>query len=372
MKHSSVDDPAPGRGRGAFSAEVVFYRRLGAVLLLAGLAWLVWLVVEPLWHPLAWALLLGTLLAPFSLRLSDRLGGNRGLASALTLLGTVVLFVLPALIVAGELSGQAERLHGNLKLPDLADGELSEQIVSEGLDDWLGQFAPHVHLSAARLHGWLVAGLQHLSDRIAASGGMFLKGALGTLGNLLLMVFVLFFVLRDGPELGRHVVRLLPIEPGRRARLRQHLVEVTRAVFLGIGASALVHGVLIGVGWWIAGLPSPLLVAMIAALLALIPVVGSALVWVPGALYLAWHGQHGHALFLAGWSVLLVSTIDHVLRPLLISGRGGLPTLAVFVGVFGGLHAFGFIGLFVGPIVLGVVVALFRYEAELLDAARDG
>jgi predicted PurR-regulated permease PerM len=164
---------------------------------------------------------------------------------------------------------------------------------------------------------------------------------------------------------------MLPIEDRRRARLWQHLADVTRAVFLGIGLTALVQGMLVGVGFWIAGLPSPLVFGVVAVLVSLIPMVGAALVWAPGALFLAAHGEYGHAIFLAAWGAIVVGMVDNFLRPVLISGRAEVPTLAVFVGVMGGLAAFGFIGLFLGPIVLGLLVALFRYESEMLAAAPD-
>jgi predicted PurR-regulated permease PerM len=108
---------------------------------------------------------------------------------------------------------------------------------------------------------------------------------------------------------------------------------------------------------------------VIAALVALIPMVGAALVWAPGAIVLALRGDYGHAIFLAIWGVAFVGMADNFLRPLLISGRAEVPTLAVFIGVMGGLAAFGFIGLFIGPIVLGLLVALFRLEVESRAAA---
>jgi predicted PurR-regulated permease PerM len=109
----------------------------------------------------------------------------------------------------------------------------------------------------------------------------------------------------------------------------------------------------------------------VATFVALIPVVGAALVWAPAAAVLALQGDYGHAIFLTVWGVLFVGMADNVLRPLLISGRAEVPTLAVFVGVMGGLAAFGFVGLFLGPIVLGLLVALFRFEAEERAASPD-
>jgi predicted PurR-regulated permease PerM len=151
-----------------------------------------------------------------------------------------------------------------------------------------------------------------------------------------------------------------------RERLWQHLIDVTRAVFMGIGLTALVQGVLLGIGFAIAGLPSPLVFGVLGALFALVPVVGTALVWLPATLWLLIQGEPGYALFMTAWGVLAVGSVDNFLRPILISGRAEVPTLAVFIGVMGGLSAFGFVGLFLGPIVLGLVVALFRFTAEAL------
>jgi predicted PurR-regulated permease PerM len=175
---------------------------------------------------------------------------------------------------------------------------------------------------------------------------------------------VLFFVLRDGPKLAASVVRMLPIEPRLRGKLWQHLIDVTRAVFMGIGLTAVVQGILLGIGFAIAGMPSPLVFGVVGMLFALIPVVGTAILWLPSALWLLVQGEPGHALFLVAWGVLVVGSVDNFLRPILISGRVEVPTLAVFIGVMGGLSAFGFIGLFLGPIVLGLLVALFRFFGE--------
>jgi len=180
------------------------------------------------------------------------------------------------------------------------------------------------------------------------------------------MLFVLFFVLRDGRAMAHKAVRLLPIEARLRGRLWRHLIDVTRAVFVGIGLTAIVQGALLGVGLFFAGVPSALVFGVIAMLFALIPFIGSALVWGPAALWLVAQGHPGAALFIAGWGILVVGSVDNFLRPLLISGRVEVPTLAVFIGVMGGLSAFGFIGLFLGPIVLGLLVALFRFSTEEL------
>ena len=142
---------------------------------------------------------------------------------------------------------------------------------------------------------------------------------------------------------------MLPVEPRLRQKLWRHLIDVTRAVFMGIGLTALVQGVLLGIGFAIAGLPSPLVFGVLGALFALVPVVGTAVIWVPAVIWLLIQGETGYAIFMAAWGVIVVGSVDNFLRPILISGRVEVPTLAVFIGVMGGLSAFGFIGLFLGP-----------------------
>lgn len=354
-------------------AERRFYVRVGALLLLALLAYLVWRIVEPIWQPLLWAALLGGLLAPWNLRLARRLGNRPRLASALTTALAILLFLVPIGIVTGAVAAQAAQLLGRIEghVPQAAGAATLDLSRLPWLQQALAWLEQNAGVSTTQIQGWLVEGARNLLERIASSGGSMVLGALGTVVSFMLMLFVLFFVLRDGPVLARKVVRMLPIEERRRSRLWQHLQDVTRAVFIGIGLTALVQGLLVGLGFWIAGLPSPLVFGVIAALFALVPFVGTLVVWGPGAIFLAIEGNFGHAIFLAIWGVVVVGMVDNFLRPMLISGRVQVPTIAVFIGVMGGLSAFGFIGLFLGPIVLGLLVALFSFENEELSAARD-
>jgi predicted PurR-regulated permease PerM len=354
-------------------SQRVFLARVGMLLLIAALLYLVWRIVEPVWQPLLWAVLLGALLAPFTARLAKRLGGKPRLAAGIVTALTLLLFVLPVGIVAGAVAVQAAQLLGKLegRVPSLENaaalGVARLPWLQQGID-WVGE---HTGVTLLQMQGWVIGGVRKLLEAIAASGGSVVLGALGTLVSFLLMLFVLFFVLRDGNELVTLFVRTLPIEEKRRSRLWHHLIEVTRAVFMGIGLTALAQGILLGVGFAFAGLASPLLFGVLGVFFALIPIVGSALLWVPGVLWLVAQGQYGTAAFLTAWCVVVVGTIDNFLRPMLISGRAEVPTLAVFVGVAGGLSAFGFIGLFLGPIVLGLLVALLRFEHEELQSREE-
>jgi len=358
----------------AAAAQRVFTARVGLLLLAASLLYLVWRIVSPLWQPLLWAVLLGSLLAPFASRLAQRLGGKPRLAAAIVTALTILLFLLPVAVVAGAVAAQSaqllRRLEGNV--PTLE----SMQTLDVARFPWLQQpiewIGDHTGLTLQQMQGWVIAGAKNVLQVMVSSGGSVVLGALGTVVSFLLTLFVLFFVLRDGPVIAGKFVRMLPIEEKRRSRLWHHLIEVTRAVFMGIGLTALAQGILTGVGFAIAGLPSPLVFGVLGMFLALIPLVGTAILWIPGALFLASNGEYGHALFLAIWCAVVVGAVDNFLRPMLISGRAEVPTLAVFVGVMGGLSAFGFIGLFLGPIVLGLLVALFRFENEERESNKEG
>jgi predicted PurR-regulated permease PerM len=366
--NESQQDPMHGavaQPRQAATAPGLFYSRVGVLLLGSVLLYLVWRIVEPLWQPLLWAVLLGALLAPVNSRLAARLGGKPRLASGLTTVGVVLLLLLPIIAIGGAVAAQAANLLQRLDTKQLRASsiDLAHFPVLQKPLEWLDRTAG---ISLAQIEGWIVTGTKRLLETLADSGGAVMLGALGTIVSFVLMLFVLFFVLRDGPVLAQRVVRVLPIENRLRGLLWQHLIDVTRAVFMGIGLTALVQGVLLGIGFAIAGLPSPLVFGVLGALFALVPVVGTAIIWVPATLWLLAQGETGQAIFLAAWGVLAVGSVDNFLRPILISGRVEVPTLAVFIGVMGGLSAFGFVGLFLGPIVLGLLVALFRFSTEAL------
>jgi len=306
-------------------------------------------------------------------RLARRLGGRLRTAAAIVMVLTILLFLLPVAIIAGSVATQAAQLL------NLIEGHVATLDSMRTLDassipwlqravDWIGE---NLGVTLQQMQGWAINGIKGLLQMLMASSGAMVLGALGTVVSFLLMLFVLFFVLRDGPEVAGKFVRMLPIEEHHRSRLWRHLIEVTRAVFMGIGLTALVQGALLGIGFAIAGLPSPLVFGVVGVLFALVPLVGTVILWAPGVLYLAAQGDYGHAAFLAGWGAIVVGGVDNFLRPLLISGRSEVPTLAVFVGVMGGLSAFGFIGLFLGPIVLGLLVALFRFGNEDLAPPKE-
>jgi predicted PurR-regulated permease PerM len=208
-----------------------------------------------------------------------------------------------------------------------------------------------------------VSGTREVLQLAASWGGSFFVGALGSVLAFAIMLFLLFFFLRDGDVMMMRARRLIPIAEERKERLFNQLGAVTRAIVFGTTVTALLQGFLVGVGFAIVGLPSPVVFGVLAALLSLLPVGGAALVWIPAVIWLFVERRWGAGTFLLVWGLLL-GGLDNVVRPLLISGRARISTLAVFVGVLGGIPAFGAIGVILGPVVLSLVIALIEFAEE--------
>ncbi len=205
-------------------------------------------------------------------------------------------------------------------------------------------------------------GLQALLKSAAAMGGTVALGAIGTLVGFFMMLFLLFFFLRDGRAMLEGATRLVPVEAKRRARLLKYLAEVTRAVVFGSAVTALIQGAFVGAGFALVGLPSPVVFGVLAMIAAFLPA-GAAMVLTPAILYLGFTGRWGAAIFLAFWTAALWIG-ENVLRPLLTAHHAQVSTLAIFVGAIGGAAAFGILGLVVGPVLLSFVVALARFAEE--------
>jgi len=357
-----------------------FYRRTFVLVTCLALAVALSRILTPFLGPMLWAAFLAFLLHPLHVRLT-RAFRNRPHASAFVLtFAVLILFLGPLGAMAAAFAAQVG------DLVRYAQGALAGQ-ASNGFDiaqvPWLN--APWVQDGIARLESmfdinptelgdWLRQGANEVLHWLASMGGRVFLGAIGTVVGFVLMLFLLFFFVRDGREMLATARELIPMEEAQKSRLIDHLASVTRAMVLGTGLTALIQGTLVGIAFLIVGLPSPLVFAVIAVLASLLPFGGTALVWAPAAIVLAAQGRWGATIFMVIWGALLVSLVDNVVRPMLVSGRANVGTLTVFIGVLGGLAAFGAIGLFLGPVVLALIIALVRLlieerRADVLPAA---
>jgi predicted PurR-regulated permease PerM len=344
----------------------LFYKRVFALAATALIGLSVYHIVQPFLQPMAWAAILALFLNPLQGRLARLLRGRENLAALLLTIFTLLMFIGPLTALAVAFGAQAQHLltlSGDWLDRFREGGQFSLGSIPhlDALFAWLDQ---HFSISVGEVRQWAVNGATKLLQTLASSGGTAFFGAVGTVLSFTVMLFLLFFLLRDGESIARTAVTLVPLGAKRKKVLTQRLKDVTRAVVLGTLVTALVQGLLLGVGFAIAGLPAPVVFGVVGAVLSVVPFGGTALVWVPGAAALFLTGHPGMGLFLALWGALPVSSADNFLKPLLIGGRAEVPTLAVFIGVLGGLSAFGLVGMFTGPIVMALVLTLVRFASE--------
>ena len=344
------------------------YRRSFLAATAVVLAYLLLAVLAPLKGALGWAVVLAFLLHPLHERLSRRLKG-RGVLSAGIITGLTPFLVLAPLSVLGVVfAGQVAGLVGYLRGQSFAYPQLLARLESYPLlGNLLRWWSASFPVSANQVQGWITGEMQSVLRSAATVGGSLALGLFGTVVGFFMMLFLLFFLLRDGRMILDHLTRLIPLEAARRERLLDYLARVTRAVVFGSAATALIQGIFVGVGFALVGLPSPVVFGVLATIAALLPA-GAAIVLVPAVLYLAVGGHWFGAVFLAVWTGLL-AVVENVARPLLTAHRAHVSTLAVFLGAVGGVSAFGVLGLVIGPVLLSFVVALVRFTTEVRGAA---
>jgi predicted PurR-regulated permease PerM len=357
-----------------------FYARSFALITALVLSYAAFKIVQPFATPLLWAIFLAFLVHPLHVRLTRRLRGR-------THVSALILTVLTLLVIIGPLTALSAAFAAQVgELLQFAQATVADQTRRNvfnltnvpWLESTLGWLESVLDINVAQVRGWLIESSRALLQWLASMGGKVFLGAVGTVVGFILMIFMMFFFVRDGAEMAATARELIPMNAAYKARLFDHLASVTRAMVYGTGLTALIQGTLVGLAFLFVGLPSPIVFGVLAALAALLPVGGTALVWVPAAIALAVQGRWGATAFMVIWGALLVSLVDNVVRPMLVSGRASVGTLTVFIGVLGGIAAFGAIGLFLGPVVLALIIALIRFmldvrRAELArDSAQDG
>jgi predicted PurR-regulated permease PerM len=344
---------------------VEFYTKAFFVVLAALVGYFLLLVLQPIGGALAWAIFLAFILYPVHVWLTRKLRGRAG-ASAGILTGLTPFAILtPLAFLAVVFTNQARALIAFVQEKDLHfDATLLTRLETYPVIGPLARYAnEELSVSGADLQQWLTDATQTVLKNVAAISGGVALSALGALIGFFLMLFLLFFMFRDGRGMFMRFQRLIPVPEEHREQLFNHLASVTRGVFYGIGLTAILQGVLVAIGFAIAGLPSPVVFGVLAAILALLPAGGAAIVWIPGFLYLAAMGRWGMAVFMLVWG-MFVSTSDNFLRPILVARYAPVSAFMVFVGVVGGIGAFGTIGIVVGPVFLALVAAILEYFDE--------
>lgn len=304
----------------------------------------------PFLAALVWALALAVLFTPIQKRLESKLKGPN-LAAMISVLMGGMLVAVPATFVGQQLIQEAAKGAEIIKTK-VESGEWRRAISSQP------RLAPFVDWIEGKVD--VPGTVKTLSGWLTTTAGAIVMGSVVQVLGFCLTFYLLFFFLRDRRAALQSLRSLSPLSDAEMDRLFGRVADTIYATVYGTLAVCAVQGLLGGLMFWWLGLPVPLLWGVVMALLAVVPVLGAFVVWIPAALFLALEGSLGKALILTAWGVLVVGTSDNLLRPVLVGARLQLHTALAFMSVVGGVILFGASGLILGPVALTITTALLE------------
>ena len=331
----------------------------GLITLLITLAialYLCWLMLQPFVNVVLWATVLSVVFYPLHKRIHERVRNASG-AAALSSLLVVVLILLPAtfitIAVVRELAGAADNVQAGIQ-------RLSNVSTLPGVGWLMAKTQGYITLDMEAAQKFLADRAQTLAAGLAASTLVVVGGAVGAVVQMVLVIFTLFYLFRDGERIRHAVYGLLPLERVQMHDIAVRTKEVIAATIYGVLVISAIQGTLGTFIFAVLGLPSPLLWGVVMFFLSMIPMAGAFLVWVPAAIFLGLTGEYVRAVILVIWGLLVIGSIDNFLSPRLVGRRARLHELLIFFAVLGGLQVFGVLGLVLGPVVVAVTLALIE------------
>ena len=327
--------------------------RVQAVVLILATAFGIYLCYRlalPFLPALAWALALAVIFAPFHRWLVSKLK-RPSLAAAVAVLVVALMVAVPVTFLAQRLVTESAKGAEVIKTK-VESGEWRRAIQAQPrlapLADWIERKVD------------LPGTVKTLATWLTTTAGSIVKGSVVQVTEFCLIFYLLFYFLRDRCVALQLIRSLSPLSEAETERLFARIADTIHATVGGTLAVSVAQGLLGGLMFWWLGLPAPLLWGMVMALLAVLPVLGAFIVWIPAALILALEGSGGKALILTVWGLLVVGTIDNLLRPILVGNRLKLHTILAFISVVGGLILFGPSGLILGPVTLTITTVLLE------------
>ena len=318
--------------------------------------------------PLSYAALLAFLLFPLHVYARNALGGRDTLAASLMTLATILLVIAPAFYLLAVLTTQSVALYELLR-DYVTSGQLTtlmDSVRGSRLGLLVHDVGPQLKIDVPSV---LVSASQTVSGFLVAQAPAAAANVFKFLISLFFAAFALFFFFRDGDRMLRGFRDMIPMESANKDQVIDRFGEALSAVVVGSVMTAVVQGVLGGIAYWGLGVPFSVLLGVTTAFFSLLPV-GGPVVWIGVAIYFAIDGDYVRAAIMTAWGALVIGTADNFIRPMVIGGRTQIPTVFLFFGILGGLQAYGFLGMFLGPAVIAILVAFARiYREQYATAA---
>ena len=317
-------------------------------------------ILQPFLMPIFLALILSTLLAPVYDVLRERLKGRQSLAALLVCLGLTAAILIPVLFLGMSLVGEAADAYQKLKDPEAVSKmeawlDPAQNPVLSRANAWLPS---SLRLENLQLGSRLTAQAQQIGIAALGIATAFATGVFGFLTDYFFMAVVLFFLLRDSAYFAESIRAISPLSEEDEAMFMETFRVVTRATVVGNLLTALTQGTVSGLIFLFLGLPNPILWGAITALLSLVPLIGTALVWIPWTIYLFAAGFPVKAIIFLIIQIVVVGGIDNILRPLFMGSGVKMHTLLIFFSILGGIAYFGILGMFIGPLIFAMAIAL--------------
>ena len=337
-------------------AGIIFFALIALVILYAAV-----IILKPFFAPIILGAVLVTVTFPIYRRVRKRMNGRANGAAAVMLFLITFVILLPAFLITVLLVQEANVLVKHLQSGD-AQRALERLDISNRMP-WLKRIAPNFNPAAISPAKVIVPVVQKAPAWIAEHGAAVIGGVAGMVIALFLVLLSAYFFYVEGETIVREASTLSPLPARYNQQFAEDFKAVIDATFRGQVITSLTQGIFIGIGLAIAGVPGAILWGAVATVLSLLPIVGSAAVWVPAALYLyitATMGERSYfgVIFLTIWGVIVVPIIEHVVRPWAMKGKMQLPAIPLLVSVLGGMEAFGFVGLVVGPLVFSLLMSI--------------
>jgi predicted PurR-regulated permease PerM len=333
---------------------------------LIGVLYLFYLVIHPFLTDLFVATMIAMVFYPLYKKLLKIFKGRKILSALLTIFIMILAFLIPISLLSGVITSQSLELYQQIS-KGLQDGSIKKAIdlklvyFNLFFDRW------QINIQTLRLEEYAGKFLTSFSEFIYTEMTVLAKGVAGILFDLIIVLFISFFLLIDGEKFLYEIKVFSPLEVAHHDRIILQLEKTVKATLKGSIIVALTQGLLGGIGFWIFNIPTAAFWGVCMVFSSVIPLVGTSIIWIPAALYLAFTSSFWMALGLALWGTLIISGADNVLRPLLLKGAANLHPLLTFLSVLGGLLYFGFLGFILGPVVLSFLMTLFEiYKIEFL------
>lgn len=347
------------------TSSVRGYRPFLLIVLFCSL-YLSYLILRPFLHILIFSIVLATAFHPTQVRLTRFYRGRSNLAALSIVFIITFVIVLPIFLFSSALVDQGLK-SVNQVTEWIRAGNLTKLAHDQRLVNFLERVQerlPFLELEKMSLTNSLLDLSKGFGQYFLSKGATILGNVATLVTHFFIMIFVTFYLLRDGKGMIKQARLLSPLRTEQEDRIIDGIRRVGGSVLLGTLATAACQGLIGGIGLAIVGIPG-LFWGTVMGFSSLIPIVGTSLVWIPSAVYLLLLGKMKHAAFLAAWNVILVGSIDNFLRPFLMGGEGRMSPFYVFLAIVGGVQYFGLVGILYGPLILSfAMIMLYIYQVE--------